>query len=497
MSRPASVAQLAGPPPLRSCCALVAGLLLAAEFGCGRADYLLEQRASTSDQSGARSGVERGGAGGSGGSVGQLRFECGLPAASQDFPLCAARNVGSTNDDRLAAVALGRDRRLWVAGAFGELPGVPTKRLDNGTQVALLELAPDTLSPIRGIRLPGGARALQVDPIDGQLVIGGDFGVMSLSPDASTVRWRQPIGVVSRLALDQAGGIAALIGAHQVEVLRAGGVRETSLRDDGSELLDVALDSRADALYVVGSRQVTSGTCMGTVPVLRRYALSGVLVWRDYEFADPKGLCASSRGLRLVVKGQILYYVGDNEGGNSVHSVDPKNVALALPPQSGDEYSVTWGKAIRRYAFLGEFSVTDGKLLARRFLLPRDAHVGGQLLVSSLAVDAAGRVIVGGQTSCCIADRDTQTVAGQSLATFGSDEANVATFSADLSTRLAWHVFTRQGDSPSTVVGLAVGTDYVLVAAQLISGLGRLTTWPELDSPRLGGADGWLAAWSR
>jgi hypothetical protein len=301
------------------------------------------------------------------------------------------------------------------------------------------------------------------------------------------------LGDVTRIAA--AGNFVAALTADARAVLldeSLSPIRELSFTGRSPE--DVVVDALG-VVAVTGYRAPADGAeCLGSLPFVDTYAASGALLWSAYGFADAPGWCASSQGKRLAIQGNQLYYAGEQEGGNSVHQRDPRDLSLQAPLVSYDTFSTSAGKAIDVYSFVARFELATGTLQTGQVIVPRDAGgVGGTLFSSALAVDEAGRIFLGGKVSCCLENRDERSVAGQSVGAFAGEEASLLMLSADLRQRLAWTTFTSSGPAGANIASIAVQSGLGVVVASA-NDTGSLIVHPQDASDVRGGDDGYFVS---
>jgi hypothetical protein len=208
------------------------------------------------------------------------------------------------------------------------------------------------------------------------------------------------------------------------------------------------------------------------MPFLHAYSVTGELQWARYDFVETEPWCAASRGRRVVVGADgYLYYAGENQGGNSVHLRSPVDPSDAAPVVGYDLFTQTYGAAIDWYAFVARFDRATGEVRLGQSLLPREDERGGVFRVNALAADAAGRVLVGGQTSCCLAGRDALALAGQPVGPYREPETSIVQLSPDFRSRTSWVTWTGTTNAPSAVRSVATGSGLVAMVGEGSVGL--------------------------
>jgi hypothetical protein len=324
-------------------------------------------------------------------------------------------------------------------------------------------------------------------------VIATEAGVQALPPELDGVLAEQALGSVSRLAA-AAAQLAALTSDGRVLWLDESLTPRGEVALGGRQGEDIAIDAEGRVAVTGWQPAEAGGECQGSLPFIEVYDATQSLLWSAYGFADAPGWCASSKGKRVLIAQGQLYYAGEQEGGNSVHQRDPRDLGLQAPLVSYDTFSTSAGKAIDEYSFVARFELSTGALQAGQVIVPRDAAgVGGKLFTSALAVDASGRIFLGGKATCCIEERELRSVAEQQVGAFVGEEASLLILSADLKERLSWATFTgAAGPAVSSIQALALGTG--VGAAVGTTEAGELLVYPPAGSLRSEDGDGYFVS---
>lgn len=384
--------------------------------------------------------------------------------AGADLPLCTASYLGGQSSD-LGAVAFAADGALVVgtATAPGSLPQAPPKQPGLGTgNGALHRFDGSGHRLLSTLQMGDGIRDLDVAPTGAIVVVGEPFGVALVSRDGLSVVWTAAFAA-DRVAIAPSGAVAAL--ATATSTVRIFGP-DGSLRGEFTTRLppgqgDVAIGDSPEAVFVVGARP--AGT--PSVPVLDAHRLDGSVLWQAYGFTGEalaaNNLGASSTGIAVVFgRDGKLYYLGESQGGNTVHGREPGDLGKPAPVVgSGDRYLTPFNTS-RFVGFVGRFRAADGTLEAGQFLVPREPGDSGNpagvdLRPRALAVDAEGRVLVGGTQACCGPEGTQKLLAGQSVAPAAEGVDGVAILLApDLARTEVWTTFGTGGGSAAVAVAL-------------------------------------------
>ncbi len=442
---------------------------------------------------GAAAGFGHAGAEGDGAAgVGAVSAPCeGVYQAGNDLVACAAAFWGSNATDALHAALItpGGDALLAGRSEASDL-GVPTLALDGASTGVVMRISAADGGRLSAARIGANVTALGV--VGGHVVVASDLGVTLLTSDLTRRLGENLIGSVARLAVSM-DSIAALTVDGRVVLLDAAASQQRELDLGNAQVEDLAYDAETGLVVVTGSRDPVAGSqCLGKLPFIHAYDAAFARVWTAYDFEDAPAWCASSSGRRLAIANGKLFYAGEQEGGNSVHLRDPRDLSAQAPLVSHDEFSSGAGKATDAYSFVARFDLASGALETGQVIVPRSAGVGGTLFTSALAVDGAGRIFLGGRVTCCIEARDQRQVSGELVGAYAGEEASLLVLSADLGQRLSWNTFTSAaGAGPANVEAIALGAGAGL-AVMTTPGPAALITVPTGATAALGGDDGYF-----
>lgn len=344
--------------------------------------------------------------------------------------------------------------------------------------------------------LDANPTALQSDPARSRLIVAAGTKISALQESDFARAWVFDIGEqILRVDVSSSGHIAALSTTGGVWILDDEGVQLGHFALEAESVVhDVAL-SPDDLVYVVGARKDASGMCQGDVPFLRTYDLLGQMQARAYDYSAVGDNCASSSGRRVSLGGDgLVYYAGENQGGNTVHRLDPRDLSNPAPLVSFDPFTQGSGKAIERYGFIARFAPGTLDIQLGQLLLPRDsAGVGGEFLIDEILADASGQVILSAQSGCCSEARDQVRVADQALGPFVEPEASVLVLTSDFLARRTWFSTTLVSRETVRPAGLSWASGLVALVAEVPEGTTLLTT--DAVSARAG-SDGYLLTFS-
>lgn len=427
---------------------------------------------------------------------------CGAFVPGDNVFLCAATYLAGRGNEPPAAVALGRDGTVLVAGAFEgvEFPGATTVTFPGGAAGGIVRLKPDGRQVISVTRLGDVIVDVDVDPATGNLAVAGaPFGAALLAPDATRVIWQKPATQPLRVAAGKDGTVAVLEGDRaNVSVFRPDGTPagRFGLQLDMVVGADLAVHGASQTIVVTG--RVPAGTA--TQPFLFGYRYTGEIKWRSYAWREtdirPRSLGASTRGIRVAIGGDdLLYYLGESHGGNTVHGKDPRDLDRSAENRTQDAYDTPY--ATRLYIlYWARFRPEDGRFEGGEYLLTRGRGVQGEngesVNPEAIAADEKGNVLVAGKLACCIQNSDKKKIRDMPV-TPAEPDAFVMLSSADRRSRLLWTTF----GGPGIATGVAIGQGTAAVVAfqeKAYSDRARLITVDAIQpAPPGGEADTYLA----
>jgi hypothetical protein len=443
------------------------------------------------------------------------------PASPLSFQASTATYLGSAAADSLSSAALAADGTLIIAGTLPgyALNGVTAAPLLGGGDGAIVRLGSDGRTPRSLTRTPPIVD-MALTP-DGSIVVCGSFGIAALNAEANAVLWSATPGNVARCDVGSDGTAVALVG-RTVTVYTSSGASAGTVNVNGTAAADLAVDGANQRVVVGGYTQDDGGSC-GPLQIafLRAYSYSGTQSWAAYNWnktqVGEKNLCADTR-TRVVSVGADgkIYAAGSINGGTgaSIYARDPfdLNTNTGSRSVSIDNYTDPFNTGSVSMTYVGRYDPANGGLLLGQSLLTRRSNnQGNSLGVKALAADSDGRLVIVGEASCCIKDRDQREVAGTRVGTYGGTEAHLIALSADFRTRAAWAIFTGptepNGTHSSTMNALAFRSGQVLAVGTLNNTnqpngngqlpLGRLLTYNALQaSPSsLTATEGYAVLW--
>lgn len=432
------------------------------------------------------------------------------PVRDSNLAVDSATYLGNSPDaDEAMAVEIAPDGSVVIAGS-SEDPGdygvVPTLLLGGGSGV-ITRLDPTGQQVRSRTRIAQRIVDMEIAQPSGRIAIASDRGVSVLSASADRVIWHAELADgVDRVAISSAGHVAALMGNTVISYSPDGAeVARTPINK--SFVTDVAIDAATGSIFVTGFHNQTLPSGL-PVQSAYLYAFSDALEfkWKNWDWpgAQLTGNEADTRGYRVAMgRDGMLYFLGENAGGNTVFRWQPRYLSASGNLISYDDYSSGVFSASAHFAYFARLNPVDGSVLAGQFAVPRlSSGLSNTFRVRAISADEQGTVYVGGQAASAIESRDTNRIAGQLIAPYAGGDGVVLVVSPDFSTRLVWTTWAGGGPNHNTMVnGVAAGQGVAAMAAT--AGGGRLLVHQPLPNAGAPSAtlaphnpDGFIATWS-
>jgi hypothetical protein len=386
------------------------------------------------------------------------------PVATQTHSLSVGRYLGGTGTNQARGVGYAPNGDIVVGGNF-------TGAIDNasGDPGKLLLLSADGKQIKNAITL--GKRIDSVQVRD-RIVVGGDFGVVVLDLNLKPI-WKNALsdtgigngtadGGQTRVALEPSGRVAVL-REKNVSLFSAEGVRITSTKINRTYVNDIAVDPYGRRIYVVGFSNRKRNNVPVQVAFLSALDSNHNLkeIWKTWDFlaADLGKDMADSRLYRVAVGGDgFVTVIGESAGGNSIFRWNGKDLQTARQVKT-DKYNDAYNTGSNHILYTAKVRANTGEVATGSFTLTRLATTKGNTIRAkdgSLAVDAKGKVFIGGIAASGIADRDLNQINGQTVSTYAGSDMYLLVLSADLKQRLRWTPFAGAPKGGGTLNALSV-----------------------------------------
>ena len=373
-----------------------------------------------------------------------------------------ATYFGTGNTDTVNAVEIAADCSVLVAGRIGALDGATTPQplvqsVTSSTGI-FAELIYDGRAVRRQRSFGTVINDLATNAV-GDVLIGGDAGLVRLSANLHTVAWsKTALGAASRVALGNDGTAAALFG-KTLRIFDAQGNELANRTFGDSGVNDLAVDNAG--VYVTGFAQRDGGPCSQLqVAWVRAYAKTGTERWKAWDWTHAEAAatdssCADTRGMRIAV-GQDggLYFAGESAGGNTIYRRQSRALAETAPNVATDPYNTGYNTASNHITYIARIDPADGRVQTGQLLLARLPDTKGNTIrPRAITADEQGRVYVAGVSTCCTENRSALTLNGAPLAAYAGGDPFILVLSADLRTRRLW--FSAANGGKGEALGVA------------------------------------------
>lgn len=334
----------------------------------------------------------------------------GLPLAARPMPkhdagdgspVLLATWLGGAGASSLSAAAVAPDGSIYLAGT---LPGADVSlwrpdRVSGKGDGLVLRLAAEGSRLLAAMRFDGTVDALRLDDAGNVLVAGG-FGCAKLDATLRHALWTAPLkGKNSRIVSGPDAGAVLLTGAT-ITVLDAQGNKQNAWTIVDRDVRDIVCDVEGRQVFVAGCS--FPDKVGRVIPFVHSYDTRGQRLWSAYDWTTEqiiaRGLGAGSEGMCLALgrDGQ-LYVAGQAHGGTTVWGRQSQDINQQLPLARGDRFQAAYGIGSQHLTFLARLDARTGRSESGTVLLGRQsADKGASMRPSALAVDAEGRVYVGG-----------------------------------------------------------------------------------------------------
>lgn len=426
----------------------------------------------------------------------------GMPATHQLLSQTAT-HLGTGNGDTVTGVEIAADCSVLAVGRIGplvgaELPQPLVAGVASGTGL-LVELTQEG----RAVRRQRGFGTIVNDIATnaaGEIVIGGDAGIVRLDAGLQNVRWsKTALGTANRVALGDNGSVAALFG-KTLRIFDAQG-NETGSRSFGDAAVnDVAID--AGGAYVTGFAQRDGGPCSQLqVAWVRAYSPTGAERWKVWDWSHAQAAatdssCADTRGLRIATgRDGGLYFAGESAGGNTIYRYQSTLLTENAPNVSTDPFNSGYNTASNHITYLAKLDPSSGRVLTGQLLLSRlPDGKGNTIRPRAITADESGRIYLAGVSACCIQNRSALSFNGATTAAYTGGDPFVLVLSPDLRTRLLW--FSAANGGKGEALGVAASRGLAVLGARS-DAAGMLIDRPvQPTRPATATTGGHLTTWS-
>ncbi|MEM9923208.1 MAG: DUF4114 domain-containing protein [Cyanobacteria bacterium P01_D01_bin.50] len=376
---------------------------------------------------------------------------------TNNLDVSAATYLGGAEDDLANAVDISADGNFVILGGSvrnTNLEVEETELLDGGDG-SIVVYDSQTNQAVTITRLPGIVWDLEVSK-NGDIAVAYEGGIAVLNADATEVKWSQSLSNVSRIAISDSGKVGV------VEDIESGD--KAKLFDStGEELQQWNTNSSDRHFYDIAVTDQNRGMVITTgydqkapklqVAFTQAWSNQGENLWNNYDFGAPdisqENLMADTRGTRVAIGGDgklySSYYVNGGTG-SSIFYRDPHDLSEKLTDDrkiENDNYNTPTNVSSIQMVWYGRYDLNNGDLIKGQSLLGRNNGKGSSVNVNSIGATEDGTVILSGGAAARIANRDQQTIEGQSVSEYVSYDGYIATISPDLKQRLSWTPISR------------------------------------------------------
>ena len=410
---------------------------------------------------------------------------------------CTSTYLGGNGENKANKVEILSNKDIIVAGKFFNLPTAPNNHLllntDNNSSGVILRLDSSGKTIKSITRLGIEVDDLAIDSISDEIYAYGAFGLVKLSPDASTIVWQKSggnIGKVDGIAIYSSGRRISVAQNGDVTIL--GNISASSnfnglvhiFDKNGNNISsgnftipvsnigggtynqtweDISIDSETKQIFVTGKTQRCTNY---QSPFVMAYSYDtanfGIQTWRSFSLwcsaADSASLTADSRGKRLDFKNGSLLFVGNSDGGNNLFTREPQD---HTKPQLNNVQIDRWnngaGFSIGKVTYFAKINPSNGLVDKGQFQFS-STGVNAAKSFDTLAITAneTGDVLIGGQTFKDLPNRANLQINSNAVGARIDNETAVIGVSSNFNSRNFVATFTgMQNTAPGIVTSLA------------------------------------------
>ncbi|MEO1185480.1 MAG: hypothetical protein AAFX46_12660, partial [Cyanobacteria bacterium J06636_27] len=376
---------------------------------------------------------------------------------TNNLDVSAATYLGGKDNDSTNAVDISADGNFVVVGGSlknANLGGKETELLGGGDGT-VVRYDSRTNEVISTTVLPGKVLDLEVSK-NGDIAVAYEGGVALLNADATEVKWNKSIKGVSRVAISNGGKVGivrSIEGADRAILFDNNGeqLQEWSTGKWNRQFEDIAVtDKNGGMVFATGFEQKTK---ILQVAFTQAWSYEGKDLWKNYDFDNKdiyeENLMADTRGQRISIgdDGQLYasYYVNGGSGF-SIFYRDPFDLSEKVKGDrkiETDKYNTPTNVNSIKMTWYGRYDLETGELIKGGSLLGRLSNgKGNSVDVDSITATEDGTIILAGSAGARIANRDIQTIEGETVNEYKGFEGYLAVISPDLTERLSWTPIT-------------------------------------------------------
>ena len=310
---------------------------------------------------------------------------------------------GGPGEDELTAAAVLEDGSILLGGVQGAAEQKVRTARGSGAGM-LIHLSPAADKVLRVQPFKGPVSDMDVGPAGNVYAVGG-FGLVKLDPTGKTVLFRSGTGGAGARVAAGPNGSAVVLYGKSVTVVDGRGQRSGTWGVAGDYVEDVACDVANGLVFATGFDNKRGHKGPVQVAFVYAYDGSGRKAWKAYAWGglevNDQGLMADTRGYRLAMGGDgKLYVAGESAGGNTMWSRRAQNLKEKAGLYTGDKYQHAYNTASNHITYIGRLDPKTGKSEGGTMLLARlPSSKGNTIRPRALAVDAAGKIYVGGASA--------------------------------------------------------------------------------------------------
>lgn len=356
---------------------------------------------------------------------------------SGNLTTCTSSYLGGSGNDEGNAVEIQSSKNIVIGGKFSSTPAAANNySFLNGTTGAILITDSTGKELLSVTKLGSIVDDMDINRTDNTVYAVGDFGLVALSANGSSVLWSK-----TNFPNSNAGGGAVYSNGRRVAVALDGTVmvvfnKQAYIYDKNGNQLgttialdtknylggdmtryveDIAIDSQNKQFIVAGWSQVNNDFQSAALPFISYDTASfGTLKWQNYAWWASASINSSStadtRSKRVSLgRDNKLYFTGKSDGGNTIFRYNPQCLVLTSACRTNQTTTSTntasidtWnngaGAGVGDYGYFARFNLQNGNQEVGQFQYTNaGVNAARSYSILPITADESGNVYQGGK----------------------------------------------------------------------------------------------------
>lgn len=364
--------------------------------------------------------------------------------------------------------------------------------VNTDTGSALYWIDPETGAIAQTISLPGTIRDIAFDS-GGTLAIASDNKLLQLSATTGALISEIELSGITRVAISKTGVVGA-IANRTVHLYDSNNAPIFSKFLNYREVTDLEIRSGQDgnnSVYVTSFRNSSFIDLQGKrnpvqIAKLEAFDFSGEQQWSLFGNASEtiKQNVADTRLYRVTLGQDGYLYIGGESAGTATifrWSGQPMTEGEQFGSDRPfltqiDANSRLYNSGSAHISYYGRVNPLTGQLVTSQLSFPRTPNTKSNTMrIGDIAANTQGTLYFGGTAYSTIPNRENLTFNGQSVGSYGGQDAAWMSVAPDFRARNFWTTLAQDG-SQGTVQGVDAGYGYSAALSNMTGGTPPITT---------------------